>query len=141
MKVSREELKKILKEGLEDQLGKTSVSTTDRSKDMKKQAVDSKSQKGIDNVERGIIKQINDALQNLAQLGTIKSGNINTILKKLYPIMNKEIQKLSKKQGEQLTEADLSRKDLQDRVEQIMNKLEPDERVVLTQYFKLPEEP
>lgn len=94
MKISKEALKQIIKEELENEFGKSKVSTGDRSKEMKAQAADSSSQKGIDSNERGIIKQFNDRLQKLAQLSNIKGGNINAVLKKVYSLMDKEIQKL-----------------------------------------------
>jgi len=95
MKISKEDLKKIIKEELEQQsFGKSSVSKTDRTKDLKSNAVDNDSQKQVDNLERGIIKQFTDRLQKLAELSNIKSGSVNSLLKRVYAIMDKEIQKL-----------------------------------------------
>lgn len=98
MKISKEMLKEIIKEELELQdFGKSSVSKTDRTKDLKAKAIDSDSQKQIDNLERGIIKQFTDRLQKLAELSNIKSGSVNSLLKKVYGIMDNEIQKLEDK--------------------------------------------
>jgi hypothetical protein len=95
MKISKEILKKIIKEELDQQaFGKSVVSKTDRAKDLKSKAIDNDSQKQIDNLERGIIKQFTDRLQKLAELSNIKSGNVNSLLKRVYAIMDKEIQKL-----------------------------------------------
>jgi hypothetical protein len=103
MKISKEMLKEIIKEELELQdFGKSSVSKTDRTKDLKAKAIDSDSQKQIDNLERGIIKQFTDRLQKLAELSNIKSGSVNSLLKRVYAIMDKEIQKLES--GEQQDE-------------------------------------
>ena len=94
MKVSKEQIKQIIKEQLEEEFGKSAQSAADRSKELRTQASDSQGQKGIDNSERGIMKQFNDRLQKLAQLSNIRSGSINSILKKVYAMMDKEIENL-----------------------------------------------
>ena len=95
MKISKEELKQIIKEELEQQaFGKSTVSRTDASKDLKQRSRDMMSQKGIDNKERGIIQQIEQNLAKLADLTDIKSGNVFAVLKKLNSIIENQIAKL-----------------------------------------------
>ena len=102
MKISKEALKQIIKEELESEFGKSTVSSSERSKNLKTQAADREAQKGIDNTERGIIQQFNQRLEKLAQISNIKSGSVNSVLKKVYALMDKEIAKLEK--GEQQNE-------------------------------------
>lgn len=95
MKISKDELKKIIKEELEQQaFGKSTVSRTDASKDLKQRSRDMISQKGVDNKERGIIQQIEQNLAKLADLTDIKSGNVFAVLKKLNGIIEAQITKL-----------------------------------------------
>ena len=95
MKISKEELKKIIKEELENQaFGKSTVSRTDASKDLKQRSKDMISQKGVDNRERGIIQRMEQNLAKLADLTDIKSGNVYAILRKLNGIIEDQIAKL-----------------------------------------------
>jgi len=95
MKISKEDLKQIIKEELEQQtFGKSTVSRTDASKDLKQRSRDMMSQKGVDNKERGIIQQIEQNLAKLADLTDIKSGNVFAVLKKLNSIIENQIAKL-----------------------------------------------
>ena len=101
MKISKEDLRRIIKEEIEDQpttFGRSAVSQGQQVKKYKQNAVDSAKQQGVDNKERGIITQIEQNLQALADLSDIKSGNVFAILNKLNKMMEIEIQKL--KQGE-----------------------------------------
>jgi len=95
MKISKKELKQIIKEELEQQaFGKSTVSRSDASKDLKQRSRDMISQKGVDNKERGIIQQIEQNLAKLADLTDIKSGNVFAILKKLNSVIENQIAKL-----------------------------------------------
>lgn len=95
MKISKELLKKIIKEELEAQaFGKETASRTDISKDLKQRSRDVISQKGIDNRERGMIKRIETNLAKLADLTDIKSGAVYTVLKRLNSIIENQISKL-----------------------------------------------
>ena len=95
MKISKEILKKIIKEELEQQtFGKDTVSRTDVSKDLRQRSRDVISQKGIDNRERGIIKRMEQNLAKLADLTDIKSGNVYAVLRKLNGIIEDQIAKL-----------------------------------------------
>lgn len=95
MKIADKEIKKIIKEVLDEQekLGKTSVSATERSKGLKQKASDVSSEQGYDNVERGIVTQFENRLAELAKVSNIKSGRINQLLKKIYALMDEEIKK------------------------------------------------
>ena len=95
MKISKEELKKIIKEEMDQALdfGKDAVSQAQQVKKYKQSAVDSAKQQGTDNKERGIISQIEKNLQTLAAVSDIKSGNVFAILNKLNKRMEEEIQK------------------------------------------------
>ena len=95
MKISKDKLKQIIKEELEQQaLGRSTVSRTDASKDLKQRSRDIVSQRGVDNKERGIIQQIEQNLAKLADLTDIKSGNVFAVLKKLNSIIEAQIAKL-----------------------------------------------
>ena len=95
MKITKEFLKKIIKEELESKaFGKDTISRTDVSKDLRQRSKDVISQKGIDNRERGIIQRMEQNLAKLADLTDIKSGNVYAILKKLNGIIEDQIAKL-----------------------------------------------
>jgi len=100
MKISEEEIKKIINEVLNenDDFGRKSVSKSDSSKNLKQRSRDALSQKGIDSVERGIIQQIEDNLSRLADLTNLKSGNTFSLLRRLNVIIEKEIKKLQSKE-------------------------------------------
>src|SRR5210317_1498946 len=99
MKISEEEIKKIINEVLSenDDFGKKVVSKSDSSKNLKQRSRDALSQKGIDSVERGIIQQIEDNLSRLADLTNLKSGNTFSLLRRLNAIIEKEIKRLQSK--------------------------------------------
>ena len=100
MKISEEEIKKIINEVLNenDDFGKKVVSKSDSSKNLKQRSRDALSQKGVDSVERGIIQQIEDNLSKLADLTNLKSGNTFSLLRRLNVIIEKEIKKLQSKE-------------------------------------------
>ena len=100
MKISEEEIKKIINEVLNenDDFGRKSVSKSDSSKNLKQRSRDALSQKGIDSVERGIIQQIENNLSKLADLTNLKSGNTFSVLKRLNQLIEKEIEKLQSKE-------------------------------------------
>ena len=100
MKISEEEIKKIINEVLNenDDFGRKSVSKSDSSKNLKQRSRDALSQKGIDSVERGIIQQIENNLSKLADLTNLKSGNTFSLLRRLNVIIEKEIKKLQSKE-------------------------------------------
>ena len=95
MKISKEMLKEIIKEELDKQaFGKSTVTRTDASKDLKQRSREMISQKGVDNRERGIIQRMEQNLAKLADLTDIKSGNVYAVLKKLNGIIEKQIAEL-----------------------------------------------
>ena len=95
MKISKELLKQIIKEEIEQKaFGKSTVSRTDASKDLKQRSREMTSQKGVDNRERGIIQRMEQNLAKLADLTDIKSGNVYAILKRLNGIIEDQIAKL-----------------------------------------------
>jgi len=100
MKISEEEIKKIINEVLNenDDFGRKVVSKSDSSKNLKQRAQDALSQKGVDSVERGIIQQIEDNLSRLADLTNLKSGNTFSLLRRLNAIIEKEIKRLQSKE-------------------------------------------
>ena len=100
MKISEEEIKKIINEVLNenDDFGRKVVSKSDSSKNLKQRSRDALSQKGVDSVERGIIQQIEDNLSKLADLTNLKSGNTFSLLRRLNVIIEKEIKKLQSKE-------------------------------------------
>ena len=95
MKITNEEIKKIINEVLNEQgdFGKDTVSRTDSSKNLRQRSQDAISQKGVYNVERGIIQKIENNLSKLADLTNLKSGNTFAFLKKMNALLEKEIQK------------------------------------------------
>lgn len=96
MKITNKEIKKIIKEVLDEQeqFGKTAVSRTDSAKNLRQRTRDAISQKGIDNMERGIIQQVENNLSKLADITNLRSGNTFAFLKKLNKLIEKEIQKI-----------------------------------------------
>jgi hypothetical protein len=105
MKITNEEIKKIILEVLNEEetsFGKTTVTRTDSAKNLRQRTKDAISQKGVDNMERGIIQQIENNLSKLADLTNLKSGNTFALLKKLNALLEREIQK--SQSGEQQDE-------------------------------------
>lgn len=101
MKITNKEIKKIIKEVLDEQekFGKASVTTSDSVKSLKQRSKDASSQQGVDNRERGIIQQIETNLAKLADVADIRSGKVFSILKRLNKIIEEEIQKIKAKSG------------------------------------------
>jgi len=102
MKIADKEIKKIIREVLDEQneFGKTSVSRTDSTKNLRQRSRDAVSQKGIDNMERGIIQQIENNLSKLADVTNLRSGNTFAFLKKLNKLIEKEIERIEGGAGE-----------------------------------------
>lgn len=96
MKITNEKLKKIIKEVLEEEegFGQTAVSRTDSTKNLRQRSRDAVSQTGVDNMERGIIQQIENNLSKLADITNLRSGNTFSFLKKLNNLIEKEIEKI-----------------------------------------------
>ena len=96
MKITDKEIKKIIREVLDeqDEFGKTAVSRTDSTKNLRQRTRDAVSQKGVDNMERGIIQQVENNLSKLADITNLRSGNTFAFLKKLNKLIEKEIQKI-----------------------------------------------
>lgn len=98
MKISKERLKEIIKEEIENQkLGQGSVSRQDVSKDLKQRSKEVSKQLGVDNKERAIIQQIEKNLQKLADLTNLKSGTVFATLSRLNKQIEAQIQKLETK--------------------------------------------
>ena len=92
MKISKELLKKIIKEELEQvEFGKERTSRGKASAGLKQRSKDMQSQKGVDDLERGIITQIEQLLTQLADKTDIKGGAVNSKLKKLYNVLKQEL--------------------------------------------------
>ena len=98
MKISKERLKEIIKEEIENQkLGQGSVSRQDVSKDLRQRSKDVSKQLGVDNKERAIIQQIEKNLQKLADLTNLKTGTVFATLVRLNKQIEAQIQKLEAK--------------------------------------------
>ena len=92
MKISKEMLKQIIKEELEQvDFGKQRTSRGQASADLKQRSKDMQSQRGVDDKERGIINQIETLLTQLADKPDIKGGAVNSKLKKLYNVLKQEL--------------------------------------------------
>jgi len=96
MKISKELLKQIIKEELENQksFGTDSTSQSNRKQDLKQKFKDVSNQKGVDNRERGIVQRIEQNLAKLADLTDIKPGQTFAFLKRLNSMMEKQIEEL-----------------------------------------------
>jgi len=101
MKITNKEIKKIIKEVLDEQenFGKQAVTTTDSVKSLKQRSKEASSQQGVDNRERGIIQQIETNLAKLADIADLKSGRVFSILKRLNMMIEKELEKIESKKG------------------------------------------
>ena len=92
MEITKEMLKQIIKEELEKaEFGKERTSRGQASASLKQRSKDMQSQKGVDDLERGIITQIEDLLTKLADKTDIKGGSGNSKLKKLYSGLQQEL--------------------------------------------------
>lgn len=93
MKITKELLKQLIKEELESaDFGKQKTSRGQASADLKQRSKDIQSQKGVDDKERGIISQIEQLLTRLANESDIKSGAVNSNLKKIYSLLKKSLE-------------------------------------------------
>ena len=101
MKITDKEIKKIIREVLDEQsdFGKQSVSTSDNVKQLRQRSKDASSQSGVDNRERGIIQQIETNLAKLADIADLKSGKVFSILRRLNQQIEIEIEKIESKSG------------------------------------------
>ena len=85
MKITKEHLKQIIKEELDQvDFGKQKTSRGTAAANLKQRSKDVQSQKGVDDVERGIITQIEQLLTRLADETDIRSGAVSSSLKKIY---------------------------------------------------------
>tara|TARA_R100000388_G_C7206816_1_gene141523 strand:+ start:647 stop:952 length:306 start_codon:yes stop_codon:yes gene_type:complete len=92
MKISKQQLKQIIKEELEKAgFGQEKTSRGQAAANLKQRSKDVQSQKGVDDKERGIINQIESLLSQLADTKDIKSGSIGSNLKKLYNLLQREL--------------------------------------------------
>ena len=92
MKITKEHLKQIIKEELEQvDFGKQKTSRGAAATTLKQRSKDMHSQKGVDDVERGIITQIEQLLTRLADETDIKSGPVSSNLKKIYKLLQKSL--------------------------------------------------
>ena len=106
MKITKEALMQIIKEEIElltEQqaegspekskldFGKQRTSRGAASSALKQRSKEMQSQKGVDDLERGIITQIEDLLTKLADKTDIKGGAVNSKLKTLYSILQQEL--------------------------------------------------
>ena len=92
MKISKELLKQIIKEELEQaEFGKQKTSRGQASADLKQRSKDMQSQRGVDDKERGIITQIEQLLTRLADETDIKSGAVYSNLRKIYSLLQKSL--------------------------------------------------
>ena len=106
MKISKEKLLEIVEQEVDKALDKTlgtgSITTSDRSRDLRQQAKDISSQTGVDSKERAIVQRIEQNLTTLADQGSIKQGSpIFPLLKRLDAMMEKEIEKLKASKNEE----------------------------------------
>ena len=92
MKITKEHLKQIIKEELDQvAFGKQKTSRGVASTNLKQRSKDMQSQKGVDDIERGIITQIEQLLTRLADETDIKSGAVSSNLKKIYNLLQKSL--------------------------------------------------
>lgn len=92
MKITKEHLKQIIKEELDQvDFGKQKTSRGAASANLKQRSKDMQAQKGVDDIERGIITQIEQLLTRLADETDIKSGAVSSNLKKIYNLLQKSL--------------------------------------------------
>tara|TARA_R110001592_G_scaffold339224_1_gene626795 strand:+ start:40 stop:339 length:300 start_codon:yes stop_codon:yes gene_type:complete len=92
MKITKEHLKQIIKEELDQvDFGKQKTSRGTAAANLKQRSKDMQSQKGVDDIERGIITQIEQLLTKLADETDIKSGAVSSNLKKIYNLLQKSL--------------------------------------------------
>ena len=98
MKVTKEQIKKIIKEELDNAgFGKTRASRGVASKELAIRSKEMQKQKGVDDLERGIISQLEQLLTQLADKTDIKSGSTKSKLEKLYQLLKKELEVTNEK--------------------------------------------
>ena len=102
MKITKEKLLEIIKEELNeiDGLGRSTVSRSDSATKLKQRSREVSDMTGVDNVERGIIDQIETNLTKLADLDNIKMGTTFALLTKIDSVLRKKIEELEAKQDE-----------------------------------------
>ena len=94
MKISQEELIKIIKEEVQNALGGSSLTKSAASKDLTQQKKDVASgQEGITNLERGVIADFVKTLTTAAETENIKTGQIFSLLNKVNDVLKKRIAK------------------------------------------------
>lgn len=92
MKITKEHLKQIIKEELDQvDFGKKKTSRGAAAANLKQRSKDMQAQKGVDDIERGIITQIEQLLTRLADETDIKSGAVSSNLKKIYNLLQKSL--------------------------------------------------
>ena len=79
-----EEIQEISEQEKQDKLGTVRTSSAQRAKGLRQGAADVSKQQGIDPKEYGIMKQMEDVLQDLSNLTDIKTGKINSMLTIVY---------------------------------------------------------
>ena len=97
MKITKELLKEMIEEEAAKAFGAQRTSKGTATADLKQRSKDMQDQKGVDDLERGIISQIEQLLTRLADETDIKSGAVNSNLKKIYNLLQKS---LAGEQGE-----------------------------------------
>jgi hypothetical protein len=71
--------------------GKQKTSRGAAATNLKQRSKDMHAQKGVDDIERGIITQIEQLLTKLADETDIKSGAVSSNLKKIYTLLQKSL--------------------------------------------------
>ena len=81
-----EEIEAISEEEQKEQakLGDVRASSSERAKDLRQSASDVSKQQGIDSREYGIMKQMEEVLQDLSNLTDIKTGKVSSLLSIAY---------------------------------------------------------
>ena len=98
MKITKEMLKKIILEELEDDgFGKQRASRGVASKDLANRSREMQKQNGVDDLERGIIGQLEKLLTALADKVDIKSGSTKSKLEKIYQLLKKDLEAVNEK--------------------------------------------
>ena len=109
MKISKERLQQIIKEELKTlqeeeekirSFGSVRKTATDAKKDFRQRGEDAVDQADeYTNVERGIVQQINDILDDLAMEADIDKGQVRTELVLIFNRLRKLLLKIRKQQG------------------------------------------
>ena len=95
-----EEMESIFEQEQKQKLGTVRTSSSERAKGLRQGAADVSKQQGIDPKEYGIMKQMEDLLQDLSNLTDIKTGKtmavLNAAFKKLSAFRDELKQKAKK---------------------------------------------